>query len=244
MKPRTQAAQAAMTPSMALDLLKAGNERFIADLNIRQDLLQQMRDTSNGQHPFAVILSCIDSRTSVELIFDQGIGDVFSVRIAGSVVNQDVLGSLEFSCKLAGSKLIVVLGHTQCGAVKGACDYVEMGHLTPLLKKIQHAVTDEQAVFENRTSSNPVFVENVTDIHIKKSLEAIMEGSPILKEMIDAGACGLVGAKHDITTGKVYFNTDSMLGFFNQKAAPHGEARVSVPVPDACVSSTKQVAYS
>ena len=121
MKTLTKEMQAAITPAMALDLLKEGNKRFINNLKVNRNLLQQVNETSDGQHPFAVILSCIDSRTSVELIFDQGLGDVFSVRIAGNIINEDILGSMEFGCKVAGSKIIVVLGHTQCGAIKGAC---------------------------------------------------------------------------------------------------------------------------
>ena len=161
MKTLTKEMQAAITPAMALDLLKEGNKRFINNLKVNRNLLQQVNETSDSQHPFAVILSCIDSRTSVELIFDQGLGDVFSVRIAGNIINEDILGSMEFGCKVAGSKIIVVLGHTQCGAIKGACDHVEMGNLTALLSKIQPAVYDEKTVIENRHSDNYEFVEKV-----------------------------------------------------------------------------------
>ena len=149
--------QAAIPPGLAIELLKEGNKRFINNLKVNRNLLQQANETSDGQHPFAVILSCIDSRTSAELIFDQGLGDVFSVRIAGNIINEDILGSMEFGCKVAGSKIIVVLGHTKCGAVKGACDHVEMGNLTALLSKIQPAVYDENTVKENRNSGNAEF---------------------------------------------------------------------------------------
>lgn len=206
--------QDAITPSIALDLLKKGNQRFMDNLKINRNLLQQANETSDGQHPFAVILSCIDSRTSVELIFDQGLGDVFSVRIAGTIINKDILGSLEFGCKLAGAKIIVVLGHTNCGAVKGACDHLEMGNLTALLRKIEPAVTAEKTVTENRTSLNEEFVEKVAAINVRKTVNAVMEGSPILREMIENGSCALVGGNHDISTGEVSFYGDTMLGFF------------------------------
>ena len=210
MKTLTKDMQNAITPAMALELLKDGNKRFINNLKVNRNLLQQANETSDGQHPFAVILSCIDSRTSAELIFDQGLGDVFSVRIAGNIINEDILGSMEFGCKAAGAKIIVVLGHTKCGAVKGACDHVEMGNLTALLSKIQPAVYDEKTVTENRNSSNNDFVEKVATINVKRTVHAIMERSPILKEMIEAGAIGIVGGTHDITTGEVNFYDDTL----------------------------------
>ena len=197
--------------AMALDLLKEGNKRFINNMKANRNLLQQANETSDGQHPFAVILSCIDSRTSAELIFDQGLGDVFSVRIAGNIINEDILGSMEFGCKVAGSKIIVVLGHTKCGAVKGACDHVEMGNLTALLSKLQPAVYDEKTVTENRTSSNEEFVEKVSTINVKRTVHAIMERSPILKEMIESGECGIIGGNHNITTGEVSFYDDTLI---------------------------------
>lgn len=197
--------QAALTPSKALELLKEGNKRFVNNLKADRDLLQQASETTNGQHPLAVILSCIDSRTSAELIFDQGIGDIFSARVAGNVINEDILGSMEFACKLAGSKIIVVLGHSQCGAVKGACDHVEMGNLTALLKKIQPAVEAETETKENRTSKNSAFVEKVTAINVEKTVQLIMEQSPILKEMIESGQIGIIGGVHDLATGQVHY---------------------------------------
>lgn len=205
MKTLTKEMQAAITPTMALELLKEGNKRFVSNLKINRNLLQQANETSDGQHPFAVILSCIDSRTSAELIFDQGLGDIFSVRIAGNIINEDILGSMEFACKVAGSKIIVVLGHTKCGAVKGACDHVEMGNLTTLLTKIQPAVYDEKTETENRTSSNPEFVEKVAIINVKRTAQAIAERSPILKEMIEKGEIAIVGGTHNIATGEVTF---------------------------------------
>jgi carbonic anhydrase len=210
MKTLTKEMQAAITPSMALELLKDGNKRFVNNLKVNRNLLQQANETSDGQHPFAVILSCIDSRTSAELIFDQGLGDVFSVRIAGNIINEDILGSMEFGCKVAGSKIIVVLGHTKCGAVKGACDHVEMGNLTALLTKIRPAVDDETATKENRNSNNSIFVENVATINVKRTVKSITERSPILKEMIDSGQIGIVGGTHDISTGEVTFYPETM----------------------------------
>lgn len=205
MKTLTKEMQDSISPTMALEILKEGNKRFVNNLKANRNLLQQANETSDGQHPFAVILSCIDSRTSAELIFDQGLGDVFSVRIAGNIINEDILGSMEFGCKVAGSKIIIVLGHTKCGAVKGACDHVEMGNLTALLTKIRPAVDDETTTKENRNSSNAEFVENVSTINVKRTVKAISERSPILKEMIESGQIGIIGGTHDITTGEVTF---------------------------------------
>jgi carbonic anhydrase len=210
MKTLTKEMQTAITPIMALDLLKEGNKRFVNNLKVNRNLLQQANETSDGQHPFAVILSCIDSRTSAELIFDQGLGDVFSVRIAGNIVNEDILGSMEFGCKVAGSKIIVVLGHTKCGAIKGACDHVEMGNLTALLSKISPAVDSETQTMENRNANNSVFVENVATINVKQTVQAIMERSPILSEMINSGQIGIIGGMHDISTGEVQFYPETM----------------------------------
>ena len=211
MKTLTKELQAAISPGLAIELLKEGNKRFVNNLKVNRNLLQQANETSDGQHPFAVILSCIDSRTSAELIFDQGLGDVFSVRIAGNIINEDILGSMEFGCKVAGAKIIVVLGHTKCGAVKGACDHVEMGNLTALLSKIRPAVDDENSVIENRNSGNAEFVEKVSTINVKRTVHAIMERSTILKEMIEAGQIGIVGGTHDITTGEVTFYQDTLI---------------------------------
>ena len=210
MKTLTKEMQAAITPSMALNLLNEGNKRFVNNLKVNRNLLQQANETSDGQHPFAVMLSCIDSRTSAELIFDQGLGDIFSVRIAGNIINEDILGSMEFACKVAGSKIIVVLGHTKCGAVKGACDHIEMGNLTALLTKIRPAVDEETLTKENRNSNNSVFVENVATINVKRTVKSIMQRSTILKEMIESGQIGIVGGTHDISTGEVTFYPDTM----------------------------------
>ena len=206
MKTFTKEMQSHLSPLMALDILKEGNKRFVNNNKLSRNLLQQVNETAGGQYPFAVVLSCIDSRTSTELIFDQGLGDLFSVRIAGNIVNDDILGSMEFGCKVAGAKLIVVLGHTKCGAIKGACDHVEMGNLTGLLSKIKPAVDAEVTVNENRTSSNANFVENVAALNVKESVKLISERSLILREMIEKGEINIVGGIHDISTGEVIFS--------------------------------------
>ena len=210
MRAHSKETQASLTPRMALEILQEGNGRFIKNLKAQRDLLAQVNDTREGQWPFATILSCIDSRTSTELIFDQGLGDVFSIRIAGNIVNTDILGSMEFACKVAGSKLIVVLGHTKCGAVKGACDHVEMGNLTELLSKLQPAVYSESetTAIDKRNSKNAKFVENVASLNVKRGVKNIIERSFILEEMLDKGEIGIVGAMYNIDTGKVEFYRD------------------------------------
>ena len=219
MKTLNKEIQSAITPRKALEILKEGNNRFINNLKAHRNLLEQANETRDGQWPFATILSCIDSRTSAELIFDQGLGDVFSVRIAGNIVNTDILGSMEFACKVAGSKLIVVLGHTKCGAVKGACDHVEMGNLTELLSKIQPAVYQEKTTSENRNSSNSTFVENVAEINVKRNVKNIIERSFVLEQMIENGEIGIVGAMHNIETGEVSFYDE--VTFINDEQSPN-----------------------
>ena len=211
MRTHNKETQATITPDTALEILMEGNQRFVSNLKYNRNLLQQVNETRDGQWPFAVILSCIDSRTSAELIFDQGLGDIFSVRIAGNIVNEDILGSMEFACKVAGSKLIVVLGHTKCGAVKGACDHVEMGNLTALLSKLHPAVDDEKQTKTDRNSKNSVFVENVAAINVHRTVDAIMERSPILHEMIEKGEIGICGAMYNVETGVVDFYEDTVI---------------------------------
>ncbi len=218
MKVHTKETQDKLTPRAALEILKEGNDRFVKNLKAQRDLLRQINETRDGQWPFATILSCIDSRTSAELVFDQGLGDIFSVRIAGNIVNTDIIGSMEFACKVAGSKLVVVLGHTNCGAIKGACDHVEMGNLTELLSKIQPAVYQEKTSAENRTSSNEAFVENVASINVKRSVEQIIERSYILEQMLEKGQIGIVGAMYNIANGKVEFYSDAI--FINDDKNP------------------------
>jgi len=208
MKAQTKTTQDQMTPVSALKELVEGNKRFVEKKQLNRDLMQQVAETSTGQYPFATVLSCIDSRVSSELIFDQGIGDIFSVRIAGNFVNEDILGSMEFACKLAGTKLILVLGHTACGAVKGACDHARLGNLTALINKIEPAVAavKEPAEESKRNSSNPTFVNDVAKMNVKMTIEAIRTQSQVLKEMEDAGTIHIVGGMYDISTGKVTFN--------------------------------------
>ncbi|SDG84626.1 carbonic anhydrase family protein [Winogradskyella thalassocola] len=207
MKAHTKETQATMTPNKSLQYLKEGNQRFQDNLKANRNLLEQVNDTSDGQFPFATILSCIDSRVSAELVFDQGLGDVFSVRIAGNFVNEDILGSMEFACKLAGTKLIVVLGHTSCGAVKGACDHAEMGNLTKLIEKITPAVNavSEPKDESLRTSKNLDFVDEVSKKNVELTIDRIHAESPILTEMEKSGEIKIVGAMYDINTGAVEF---------------------------------------
>ncbi len=211
MKPHTRETQAATTPELALQYLREGNERFVTNQGRDRNLLEQVHKTSDQQFPIAVTLSCIDSRTACELVFDQGIGHIFSIRIAGSVINDDILGCMEFACNIAGSKLIVVLGHTKCGAIQAACDNVEKGNLSTLLNKIQPSVYYEKTVTENRTSQNAGFVEKVGEIQVKRSVEKIIEESQILREMIENKKIGLIGAIYDVDTGRVEFLEDTFM---------------------------------
>nr|AIA13676.1 Carbonic anhydrase [uncultured bacterium] len=213
MRTHTKDTQSTTTPEDALQFLREGNYRFVNNLKTNRNLLQQVNETRDGQFPLAAILTCIDSRTSAELIFDQGLGDIFSIRIAGNVVNEDILGSMEFACNISGSTLIVVLGHTNCGAIRGACDNLQMGNLSTLLNKIQPSVYYERTVKENRTSENHEFVEKVSRIQVKRSAENIIEQSVILREMIEKGQVGLIGAIYDVKTGLVEFLEETfMLG--------------------------------
>jgi carbonic anhydrase len=207
MKAHTRETQATMTPKKSLDYLKEGNQRFQNNLKANRNLLEQVNDTSDGQFPFATILSCIDSRVSAELVFDQGLGDIFSVRIAGNFVNEDILGSMEFACKLAGTKLIVVLGHTACGAVKGACDDAKMGNLTKLIEKIKPAVkaVTEPKDASQRNSKNSDFVDEVSKKNVELTIDRIHAESPILTEMEKNGEIKIIGAMYDINTGEVDF---------------------------------------
>ena len=192
-------------------MLKEGNSRFVNNLRVNRNLLQQATETQDGQWPFAAIVSCIDSRTTAEHIFEQGIGDIFCVRIAGNVINTDVMGSLEFACQIAGSKLIVILGHTSCGAVKGACDHVELGNLTELLSKIQPAVYEENQTHDpaKRNSKNSKFVENVAELNVRRSVRTVLNRSYILEHLIEAGKVAIIGDKHDLATGQVTFYEDT-----------------------------------
>jgi carbonic anhydrase len=206
MRTLTKEMQKAITPVKAIDILKEGNERFLRNLRANRNLLQQVNETSDGQYPFAAILSCIDSRASAELIFDQGLGDIFSIRVAGNILNEDILGSMEFACKVAGAKVIVVLGHSKCGAVKGACDDVKMGNLTTLLEKLKPAVNAERTTATNRNSSNAEFVENVALLNVRHTIQDIFNRSAILKGMHERKEIEIVGGMYDVLTGKVDFH--------------------------------------
>ena len=207
MNAQTKASQDAISPVKALELLKEGNQRFTAKQQVERDLNLQVEQTSTGQFPFATVLSCIDSRVPAELVFDQGIGDIFSVRIAGNFVNADILGSMEFASKLAGTKLILVLGHTACGAVKGACDHAELGNLTGMLDNIAPAVDAivEPSAAAERTSANIDFVNAVGTKNVELTIDRIREESPVLAEMEQGGEIQIVGGMYDIATGKVNF---------------------------------------
>ena len=202
----TQEAQAAITPAKALEMLKQGNERFVSGKAIERDYLAQVKQTSKGQFPFAAVVSCLDSRIPPAIVFDRGIGDLFVARVAGNFVNDDILGSLEFATKLAGAKLIVVMGHTECGAVKGACDAAQLGLLTTTLANINPAVKAVQGDYTPRSSQNAKFVQAVTEMNVQLTMQTLRERSVVLREMIDNGDIGLVGAMYDVSTGKVTFN--------------------------------------
>jgi len=205
MRTHTKTSQSTITPAMALQFLKEGNERFQNNLKANRDLLQQVNETRDGQFPFATILSCIDSRVSAELIFDQGIGDIFSIRIAGNFINEDILGSMEFACKIAGSKLLVVLGHTGCGAIKGVCDHVTMGNLTMVMDKLRPALDETDEPASDRSSSNLAFVDEVAKTNVSLTMEGITERSPILRDLLKDRTIDLVGGMYDVNTGEVMF---------------------------------------
>ena len=205
MRTQTKETQTNLTPEKAFEILVDGNHRFVSNLRANRNLLQQVNETSEGQFPFAVVLSCIDSRTSAELIFDQGLGDIFSVRIAGNVVNDDILGSMEFACHVAGAKLIVVLGHTRCGAIKGACGQVELGHLTGLLSKIAPAV-DACTTTTGERAVTSELVERVAVENMRNQMRAIRERSPILEGLLSAGRIGIVGGIYSVESGEVSFS--------------------------------------
>jgi len=207
MNAQTKETQLALNHDQIVELLKDGNARFVNNKKSDRNLNLQVEQTSGGQFPFATVLSCIDSRIPVETILDQGIGDLFSVRIAGNFVNDDILGSMEFACKLAGSKVLVVMGHTSCGAVKGACDGAELGKLTGMLNKIKPAVNAVENPKEAsaRTSANLDFVNEVARKNVELTLEAIRNGSEVLAEMEAKGEIKLIGAMYDVATGEVSF---------------------------------------
>jgi carbonic anhydrase len=203
--PTSKAQQSAITPAQALEQLQAGNARFVAGKLQPRDWQQQRTATAAGQYPFAVVLSCIDSRAASEIIFDQGFGEIFNARVAGNVLDDDILGSMEFACKIAGAKLIVVVGHSHCGAVKGACNGAQLGHLTGLLDKIQPSVAEAKRELPGVAATDGKFIETVAELNVQRVQQQIREQSPVLRELIDAGQVGLVGGIYDLDSGKVQF---------------------------------------
>lgn len=218
MHTHTKEFQENLTPRKAYQILIDGNKRFINNLKINRNLLQQLNDTANGQYPFAVALSCMDSRTSVELIFDQGLGEIFSIRIAGNIVNDDIIGSMEYACEVVGTKLIVVLGHTRCGAIRGACEGIEMGHLTSLLDKIRPSVK-ELHPFD---CSDAEFAEKVAHLNVTRGMEEVLEKSPIIRKLYNEGKIGIVGGVYSVENGSVTFTKEM---FIEQRKTANKESK-------------------
>jgi len=204
----TKEAQQLLTPADAINLLKEGNKRFVNNLKINRNLLQQVNETSDGQYPFAVILSCIDSRTSAELIFDQGLGDIFSIRIAGNILNDDILGSMEFACKLAGSKLIAVLGHTKCGAIQGACKNIKLGYLSGLLEKIDPAIDLVKQRNTHQHETDVDFINTVTQVNVDLVINNILQKSSIINELVKQKKVGIIGGIYNADNGQVEFDEE------------------------------------
>jgi carbonic anhydrase len=202
MRTQTRNIQNNLRPKDAHKILVEGNKRFVQNLKAQRNLREQVLETSKGQYPFAVVLSCIDSRVPTELVFDQGIGDIFSVRVAGNIINEDVLGSMEYACKVAGSKIVVVMGHTKCGAVTAACKNVEMGNISALLNKIKPAV---DVIKAERGTMNDNAIEEVSMVNVQFSIDRIRKESPILLEMEKNKEIEIVGALYDVSNGKVEF---------------------------------------
>ena len=205
MRTHSKDTQESITPDLAFQILIDGNDRFVNNLKAHRNLLEQVNETKEGQFPIATILSCIDSRTSAELIFDQGLGDVFSIRIAGNILNDDILGSMEFATKIMGTKIILVLGHTRCGAIVGACDNIKFGKLTTLLDKVQPAIALESKTTSNRNGNNEQFVNNVTEINVHLIMQKIQDDSDIIRELLEQGQLKIVGGVYDVETGEVAF---------------------------------------
>jgi len=205
MRTHTKQTQENLTPELALEFLKEGNQRFVNNIKAHRNLLEQVNETSSGQFPFAAILSCIDSRISAELVFDQGLGDIFSIRIAGNILNDDILGSMELACKVSGSKLIVVLGHNKCGAIESACNNISMGNISKLLSKIKPAIDMETITVSDRHGKNESFVTNVAINNIFLTVKKIREQSNMLAEMELKKQIKIISALYDVDTGKVIF---------------------------------------
>jgi carbonic anhydrase len=200
-----KAEQTALTPAQVLESLRRGNERFATGKREPRDMLHDQQITAAGQYPHAVILSCIDSRAPAEFVFDQGLGDLFNARIAGNIADADLVGSMEFACAVSGAKLVLVMGHTSCGAIKGACDNVQMGNLTGLLEKIYPAVASVREVPGERNSKNQKFVEAVSEANVRLTVKRIRELSPILCDLERAGKIQITGCIYNLATGRVQF---------------------------------------
>ena len=200
--PLNKDSQPSISPQSAIDELRAGNQRFLNHSTLERDWANDISKTTGGQHPFAIVIGCIDSRVPVETIFDQGIGDIFTARVAGNIVNEDLLGSLEFACKLAGAKAIVVLGHTSCGAIKGAIDGVRLGHLTTLLNRIEPIIDKVSAAMDR---DDPGFADAVAEANIVNTVDVIRDNSEILARMESSGDISIVGAMYNVATGEVCF---------------------------------------
>ncbi|MFO8737919.1 carbonic anhydrase family protein [Legionella pneumophila serogroup 1] len=201
----TKEQQQAITPEKAIELLKEGNKRFVSNLKLNRNLIQQVNETSQGQFPFAVILSCMDSRTPAELIFDQGLGDIFSIRVAGNILNDDILGSIEFACQVVGVKLIAVVGHTQCGAIKGACDGVKLGNLTNLLNKINPVIQEAKKLDAKHDVHSPEFLNCVTSLNVKHTMNEITQRSDIVHQLLNEKRIAIVGGLYQLEAGEVQF---------------------------------------
>lgn len=201
---QTKELQDKTTPADALQMLKEGNNRFVENVMFQRNLPEQMHATAKGQYPFAIVLSCIDSRVAPEITFDEGLGDIFDARIAGNFVNDDILGSMEFACKVTGAKLILVMGHTNCGAIKGAIDDAQLGNITQMLTKIKPAV-EKTSYDGEKSSKNYDYVDLVAKENVLLTIEEIKTKSPVLKEMLDKGEIDIVGCMYDLTTGKVEY---------------------------------------
>ncbi len=210
MKTLSKEEQSKITPAEAIELLKNGHQRFLNKSMEKRAFKAEILATASGQFPLACVLSCIDSRVPVEIIFDQGLGDVFSCRVAGNIINEDILGSMEFACKVAGAKAIVVLGHTRCGAIMGACDQVEVGNLTGLLSKIKPAIDSENSE-ENRNSQNPAFVRKVTEQNVHNAIDEITDRSPVLADMVENHQIAIIGGLYEVETGAIHFFEDTLI---------------------------------
>ncbi|HSU53462.1 MAG TPA: carbonic anhydrase family protein [Candidatus Dormibacteraeota bacterium] len=203
--PPTKESQAATTPQQALAELRNGNARFVSGHPVQRDMRADLKATAGGQYPFAVVLSCVDSRQPTEIVFDQGVGDIFAARVAGNVLSEDIIGSMEFGCKVSGAKLLAVIGHSNCGAIKGSVDNVDLANLTGLLAKIKPAIANVPAEIQPRNSKNLAFVDKVSEANVRLVMQQIRDRSPILREMLEQNQIALVGGMYDLSTGEIHF---------------------------------------